>query len=118
MPFTNAPKYNQDREVWPDFVGETVIVEPVKKVAAVPTKYGPQDCYEAILWVLKDGALEPHAGIRIFNQRIVSQLEIAHRMQAPIPGHVDREGTSIRLMEVDDVTRSHLEALWDGSPAS
>ncbi len=115
MPFTNPPKYDQDRETWPDFVGETVIVEPIKKHTNVPTRYGAQDCYESIVWVLRGNSLEPHAGVRIFNQRIVSQLEVAHRMSSPIPGVVAKDGNSVRLTDATPEITEYLSQLWDGS---
>lgn len=118
MPFTQPPKYDQDRETWPDFVGETVVVEPQKKIEGVDTRYGKQDCYETIVWVLKGSNLEPHAGVRIFNQRLVSQLEVAHRMQAPIAGVVTRDGNSVRLLPAESDVETFLGNLWDGEAAS
>lgn len=114
MPFTQPPKYDQDRETWPDFVGETVIVEPVKKLHDVPTRYGNQDAYESIVWVLRGNTLEPHAGVRIFNQRLVSQLEVADRMKSPIPGVVSKEGNSVRLTPATEEIEQYLSSLWDG----
>ena len=115
MPFTEPPSYDQNRETWPSFVGETVIVEPIKKLEQVETRYGKQDAYECIVWVLTDDqALLPHAGIRIFNSRIVAQLEVAHRVQSPIPGIVQREGNSIQLVAASPEIQEILSRLWDG----
>lgn len=111
MPFTQTPQY-EDREKWPDFVGETVILEPIKKHERVPTKFGLQDCFEAIVWVLRDGGLEPHAGIRIFNNRIISQLDVALRMQAPIAGQVERDGNSVKVMPLEADMEQYLESLF------
>lgn len=119
MPFTQPPKYDQTRETWPDFVGQTVVVEPIKKLSDVPTKFGASDAYEAIVWVLGDGdeGLIPHAGIRIFNSRIVAQLEVAQRMDAPIAGVVERNGQSIQLIDAPPEITEYLSKIWDGKPS-
>lgn len=114
MPFTEPPKYDADREVWPDFVGETVIVEPIKKLYAVQTRFGEQDAYEAIVWVLGNGELTPHPSIRIFNSRLVAQLEVAQRQNAPIAGVVQREGNSVRLVPAPQEVEDYLLKLWEG----
>lgn len=82
-----------------------------------PTKFGTQDFWDCIVWQLspETNELIPFSGVRIFNTKIVSALDLAYKTGRPIAGHVHAGGANgqATVVEADgSPTMELLEKLW------
>lgn len=111
MSFTAPPEYDEISRLT-DYVGQYGILEPVTKEHDLRAKFGLTDAWDCIVWTYEDGDLTPHTGIRVFNKRLMRQLDAAHKANAPIVGLFEKgEKTTDPAVKVIDDGSSNIEQL-------
>jgi hypothetical protein len=117
--FTTAPDFDK-LDGWSNYVSKYVVLEPRSKQIQIPTKFGTQDCWECVVWELVNDHLDPHPGIRIFNPKLVSSLDLAYSQGKPLAGFVTKGGRNGNATIIKDDTSPTMELLsrlWDnGNP--
>lgn len=118
MTFT-APPTTGEMEKLSDFIGQYGVLEPIHpKLFEQRTRFGTAGAvWDCILWVLEKDKLVPHTGIRIFNKRMVSTLDVAAKTNAPIAGLIQKgtgeDNTPKVILVIDDSPNMGLMArLW------
>jgi hypothetical protein len=119
MPFTEPPDF-ENPSGWSSYVGEYVVLEPIERLSQITTKFGVQNAWDCVVWKLNMDHLEPTPGVRIFNPKLVSSLDLAARQNAPMAGfvsHGGKNGNATVLINDHSVTMELLDRLWNnGDP--
>ena len=121
--FTATPNFDE-AEGWTKFIGRYVVVQPQSRLSQVKTKFGNQDCWDCVVWEVSHNDfgnfLVPTPGIRIFNSKLVSTLDLAYSQGAPLAGLVykgGRNGQATVMKDDGSPTMALLSTLWcEGSP--
>jgi len=118
-PFTEPPDF-ENPSGWSSYVGKYVVLEPVERLNQITTKFGVQNAWDCVVWELSTDHLNPTPGVRIFNPKLVSSLDLANRQGAPLAGYVTtggKNGNATVLLNDHSVTMELLDKLWrNGDP--
>lgn len=115
MSFTSPPQYDEVERL-ADYIGQYGILEPVDKEHDIRAKFGLTDAWDCILWTYETGQLVPHTGIRVFNKRLMRQLDAAHKANAPIVGLLEagqkQTDPAIKVVDDESKTIDQLKQAW------